>query len=96
MKRGFACLLFALAFLLTACEARAELEIKWYYLLPALIFLVIFSRVCLLRTTFLCPRCGAEFSPRWYQLFLTVHMGSRRLLRCPHCGGRHFCPRKRG
>ena len=94
MKRGFVCLLFALAFLLTACEARMQVDVAWYYVVPILAVVVIVTQVCLLRCTFVCPRCGAEFSPRWYQLSVTVHMGSRRLLRCPHCGGRHFCPRK--
>lgn len=43
------------------------------------------------RHVFSCPRCGAEFHPRWTQLLFEVHAFSKHRLKCPRCHETDFC-----
>lgn len=80
--------------LLTACNVsfgNARGEISWWVIAaPALVILVI-AHILLIRQTYQCPKCGARFSPKWYELSVCLHIGNERLVKCPCCKKRGFC-----
>ena len=96
-------ILFFLTMLLTAL-ALSSCQVNWFGETKEVHFLVVLIPiviVCVLgyflimRATYVCPHCGTEFRPRWYQLSFLFHMGRRRLGKCPVCGKSGYCSRKR-
>lgn len=86
-----------LSCLLTSCEAHwfgKSYDVPWWGIaIPVLmIFLLtlIFGGRWLAKTAYACPFCGKHFYPRLRAIF-AIHIGSKLLLKCPHCKERRFC-----
>jgi DNA-directed RNA polymerase subunit RPC12/RpoP len=43
------------------------------------------------RKTYRCSKCAMTFHPRFSTVAISIHIGSRRVLRCPRCGHKGFC-----
>ena len=85
----------AFALVLTACDVHVgsrHYDRPWWevtglclaVIIPVLIFVGIYRS----RHDFVCSECGKRFHPKWYNSAITIHFGSRLLLKCPHCGHR--------
>lgn len=95
----FSLVLLPLLLCLTSCTVNwgtEQYQVSGYILVP---ILIIFSAILFTISTrlimsypFRCQKCGKTFHPQWQQAILSIHIGSSRLFRCPHCGHRGFCP----
>ena len=77
--------------------AAAYLGLKVGQVFEAAIPIAIIAAVgyfILMNMTFVCPDCNTEFKPKKHHLFVTVHMGRKRLAKCPKCGRFGYCDRK--
>ena len=52
---------------------------------------MIIAQIIISRQKYVCPKCGAVISPKWYHLSASLHMGSDRIVKCPHCKRKGFC-----
>ncbi len=103
MKKYLLYILFALTSLcLTACEVEVHwfehsAYVPWYYVwVPSILVTVIavaIVHVCIIHTTFRCPKCGEKFRPGRFEFSAWMHLDSSRLMRCPKCGCKGFCPK---
>ncbi len=91
-------LLILLALFLTSCEAHVgndRFDVKWYVIaIPATVFTVacvVIAGIVLSKNTYVCPECGERFHPKWWRAMLSLHDGSDRVFKCPHCGRKGFC-----
>jgi RNA polymerase subunit RPABC4/transcription elongation factor Spt4 len=58
----------------------------------AVLFILIY--ITIISKTYICPKCGTEFKPKWYQIYITVHFNDTRLAKCPNCKRKGFCKKK--
>mgnify|MGYP003309621524 CR=1 FL=1 len=42
-----------------------------------------------------CPKCGTRFKPKWYHMYITIHLNGSRIAKCPNCGRKGFCEKKK-
>ena len=54
---------------------------------------ILIAQIVISRQKYVCPKCGAVISPKWYHFSAPLHMGSDRVVKCPHCGRKGFCRR---
>lgn len=98
-KTGFLIFLALSSCFLTSCQVNwfgASYDVAWYWVAIPVAVIMVVGYVILMRIVLVCPVCGEVFRPRWYQLSVSMHMGRKRLAKCPHCGKRSFCRRYRG
>ena len=84
------------ALLLSGCTVNwfdKTYDVPWYVVAVPIILLCIIAHVTVMSGTYVCPKCGEEFKPKWYQISAYMHMGRSRLVKCPKCGRRDFCKR---
>ena len=91
-------ILIPLALALTSCEVHVgnnRTDVAWYVIaIPATVFIVacvVIAGIVLSRNTYVCPECGKRFHPKWWRAMFSLHDGSDRVLKCPHCGHKGFC-----
>lgn len=100
MKRIIICI-FTLALLLltlTSCQVNwfgTTLEVDWWVVaIPVAVIIVatlIIGAITLSDKHYICPECKKTFRPGWIKALFTVHAGSDKVLKCPHCGRKGFC-----
>ncbi len=91
-------LVFCSSFFLSSCKVNwftTKVDVPWYFIAVPVALILIISYVILMNSTFVCPDCGTEFKPKWYQLSVGIHFMGERIATCPHCGRKGFCPKKR-
>ncbi len=89
---------FCLAISLCSCNVnwfRETVDVPWYAIAIPVAILAVVGYIILMNMTFVCPHCGAEFKPKWYQLSVCFHINRSRLAKCPRCGKTSFCERKK-
>ncbi len=99
MKKLFALTALPLLLLsLTSCEVHwfnQSYDVPWYVIaVPCVLFvLAVFLIVgfVLAKRQYRCSQCGKTFHPKWYASALSIHLGARRVFRCPHCRHKGFC-----
>lgn len=100
MKRIIICisLITLILLTLTSCQVNWFGETKdvewWVVAIPVVIMIVaslLIGRVTLSDREYDCPECQKTFTPGWKKIMFTVHSGSKRVLKCPHCGRKGFC-----
>ena len=84
---------------LTLCSCKvnwfgATYDAPWYVIAIPIAIIALVGYFTLMNTTFICPDCGEEFKPRKHHLFVTIHMGRKRLAKCPKCGRFGYCDKK--
>lgn len=85
-------------FMLSSCKVNwfgETIDVPWYFVAIPFTVIIVASYLILINKTYICPNCGAEFKPRWYQLYVGVHMGNKRIAKCPYCGEKGWCKIKR-
>lgn len=85
---------------LTLCSCRVNLvsttvDVPWYYVAIGVTLLFAILYVSIFSSTYICPNCKSEFKPKWYQLYVCIHMNGKRIAKCPKCGRKGYCERKR-
>ena len=99
MKKTLSLLsLFSLSLLLSSCKVNLiggqTIDVPWYVIAVFVAVLCVIVHVALISYTYTCPECGTEFKPKWYEISIWLHINSRRVAKCPHCGRKGFCQQK--
>ena len=101
MKRKlfvFSLLITLMTLTLTSCKVNwfdKQYDAPWWaVLIPTVVFVaaVLFAAGKFIASKeFVCPKCGGKFHPKWWVAMVSLHIGSDRYFKCPHCGKRRFC-----
>lgn len=93
-----AALISALALTALSCDVHVgsrHWDVEWYYIAVPVVIVVAASLFIagkvIMKFTYVCPNCREKFSPKFSQTLFSVHIGSSRFFRCPHCGKRGLC-----
>ena len=70
-------------------------DVPWYFIAIPIVLIAVPGYFILMSKTYICPHCKTEFKAKPYQLYVTVHMGGKRMAKCPNCGRKGFCAIKR-
>ncbi len=70
-------------------------EVPWYSVAIPILLIAILGYVILMSKTYICPDCKTEFKAKPYHLFVAIHMGRKRIAKCPKCGRIGYCEIKR-
>ncbi|MBQ8497589.1 MAG: hypothetical protein IJ489_09070 [Clostridia bacterium] len=92
-----------LMFSLSSCTVNwggEQYQVPWQMIIFPMIFIltVIFLVVWIAvgkhiaKETYVCQNCNQKFHPKWQSAGFSVHMGNDRILKCPHCRTKGFCP----
>lgn len=99
MKKIFISLFLLISTLmLSSCRVNwfgDKIDVPWYYIAIPIIILIAVLYPLMLSRTYVCPDCKTEFKPKWYHLFITIHFNGSRMAKCPKCGRKGFCKRKK-
>ncbi len=92
--------LAAVALCLCGCEIRVNwfgkhAYVPWYVVVVPVLLILIMAHICLVRQTYRCPKCGHTFRPKWYEFSAWIHDDDTRVVKCPKCERKGFCPRDR-
>ncbi len=89
-------------FSLTSCQAHwfdKQFTVPWYVIVVPSIAIVLIAWFTatkhIISQKYVCPECGKTFYPKWKDSAFSVHMNDNRVLKCPHCGKKGFCPLSR-
>ena len=88
----------AIALSLSSCTVNwfgGTKDVPWYCVAIPILLIAVFGYRILMSKTYICPHCGTEFKAKPYQLYVTIHMGGKRMAKCPNCGRKGFCEIKR-
>ncbi len=88
------CLLLSL----TSCEVHwfsQSYDMPWYVVvIPTALFIIAVTALAgylISRKSYRCSQCDKTFHPPWHSTVVSIHIGDRRVFRCPHCGHKGFC-----
>ena len=109
MKRGsemkkFQRLLVLLPLALCLCSCRVnwfgrQYDAPWWMIaIPTVLILAsawFFVGRAIAKREYKCSECQKTFYPTWWKASFSVHMGSDRVFKCPHCGKKGFCKLKK-
>ena len=99
MKKIVILILIACSILtLSACTVNwfgETYDAPWYVIAIPIAIIAVAGYFILMNMTFVCPDCNTEFKPKKHHLFVTIHMGRKRLAKCPKCGRFGYCSRKK-
>ena len=98
MKKLYVTLILGCSLFLTSCKVNwfdVQYEVPWWSVaIPTAVIiltaLVIAGKV-ISSKSYICPKCNKIFSPKWWSAALSLHIGSDRVFKCPHCGRKGFC-----
>ncbi len=71
--------------------------LEWFEMTISVVLIILaailISMIIISLQKYKCPKCGAVIRPKWYHFSASLHMGSDRVVKCPHCGRKGFCRR---
>ncbi|MBQ7670134.1 MAG: hypothetical protein IJS45_05375 [Clostridia bacterium] len=86
------------ALCLSSCEVHfftKTYDMPWWAVVLITVAIVvpilIAGAVFVCRSDYECGKCGKTFRPKWQQAIMSIHIGSDRRFRCPHCGKKSMC-----
>ena len=97
-KLLFAITLFTSTLLLSSCKVHwlgNAIDVPWYLVAIPIVLLLVVLYIFMLSETYICPDCKTEIKPKWYQFSIAFQSGSKRVVKCPKCGRKGFCEKKR-
>lgn len=99
MKKAFLfSVLSTITLSLTSCTVNwfgGRLDVPWFFVAIPVVAIFVFGYLILMSKTYICPHCKTEFKAKPYQLYVTIHMGRKRVAKCPNCGRKGFCEIKK-
>jgi uncharacterized Zn-finger protein len=99
MKKAFLFfVILTVALSLSSCTVNwfgSTMDVPWYFVAIPILLIFVFGYIILMSKTYICPHCKTEFKAKPYQLYVTIHMGKKRIAKCPKCGRKSFCEIKK-
>ena len=99
---GFFTVLCVLVFSLTSCQVHwldQQFTVPWWIIVIPSVSIIAFAWFVAAKhitsQKYICPECGKTFYPKLKDAAFSVHMNDNRVLKCPHCGKKGFCPLSR-
>ena len=83
-----------LVLLLTSCDVHfgnIHYDAPWWSVAIPILVVLLISHIYLIHRTYTCPNCGYKIKPKWYQISIWVHVGGKRIVKCPNCGKIEKC-----
>ena len=83
---------------LSACKVNwfgESYDVPWYFVAIPVLAVFVAVYITIISKTYICPGCKAEIKPKWYQLSVCLHFMGKRVVKCPKCGRKGFCERKK-
>lgn len=71
------------------------IDVPWYFIAIPVVLISVFGYFILMSKIYICPNCKTEFKAKPLQLYVAVHVGRKRIAKCPKCGRKGFCKIKR-
>lgn len=96
MKKRLICLLaFLCLLMLTSCNVGVRfgeyrVYVPWYVVWVPTAVIMIIAYIHIIKGVYVCSNCGNKFSPKWYELYALLHLGSKHFMRCPKCKHKDF------
>lgn len=91
-------ILAALAIVLLSAMLSAPIWLRICCIALSLVIAILGIGVCCVLTVdagvYECPDCGEKFIPSMKDFIFGAHTFTKRKLRCPKCGKKHFCKKK--
>ena len=81
-------LLSIAGFVVSAILMEYNANLWWTVLVSTDIFIAIFILTCISyfpNAEFICKQCNKQFKPTFNSSFWSIHLITKRYLRCPHC-----------
>ena len=98
----FFVVLCVVVFSLTSCQVHffdQQFTVPWWIIvIPSVSIIALAWFVAAKHITsqkYICSECGKSFYPKLKDAAFSVHMNDDRVLKCPHCGKKGFCPPSR-
>ena len=98
----FFAVLCAVSFSVTSCQAHwfdEQFTVPWWMIVIPSVCIVAIAWFAAARhimsQKYICSECGKSFYPKLRDAAFSVHMNDSRVLKCPHCGKKGFCPLSR-
>ncbi|MDO4730872.1 MAG: hypothetical protein Q4B14_01915, partial [Clostridia bacterium] len=60
-------------------------DVEWFVIAIPVTVIFLILHIYIMSATYICPKCGANFKPKWYQITAYLHFMGKRLVRCPIC-----------
>ena len=82
---------------LTGCTVNwfdGQCDVPWFVVAIPVAIVFVIAHIHVMSGTYVCPECGTEFKPKWYQISAYLHFMGERLIKCPNCKKTSFCKRK--
>ena len=86
--------------MLVLCSCKVNLfgnivDLPWYLVAIFIVLVLAVLYIFMLSETYICPDCKTEFKPKWNQFSIFFHLNEKRVVKCPHCGKKGFCEKKK-
>ena len=97
-KLIFAITLLTSTLLLSSCKVNLGgniVDLPWYLVAIPIVLVLVVLYIFMLSETYICPDCKTEFKPKWYQFSIFFHLNEKRVVKCPKCGRKGFCEKKK-
>ena len=98
-KKVMFLLMFVLMACLTSCQVNwfdKQYTVPWWLVVIPSVIIVVVALVLtgkhITSQQYVCPECGEKFYPNFWKAMFSVHMNDNRVLKCPYCGRKGFCP----
>ena len=83
---------------LTSCKVNwfgDTLDVPWYFVVIPAVLIIVVAYIIIISGRYVCPDCKTEIKPKWYDISVCFHLGNERVVKCPKCGRRGFCEKKK-
>ncbi len=97
-KLLFVTTLLTSTLLLSSCKVNwfgSVIDMPWYLVVIPIVLVLVVLYIFMLSETYICPECKTEIKPKWYQFSIFFHSGNKRVVKCPKCGRKGFCEKKK-
>jgi len=83
---------------LSSCKINMidrQYEVSWWVVaIPSVVscaVVLLWAGKHISKKKYICPKCNAEFYPKWWKASLSLHINDDRYFTCPVCKKRSFC-----
>ena len=95
MKKFFS-IIFLVVLLSTFSGCRVNwfdkhYDVPWYIIAIPVAIIFIIAHFYIMSATYVCPKCGTQLKPKWYQISAYFHFMGKRLIKCPKCHKTNYC-----
>ena len=70
-------------------------DAPWYFIAIFVAVIFVIAHFSIMSQTYICPHCGAEIKPKWYNFNTYMHWCGKRFVKCPVCRKMGYGKRKK-